>query len=317
MRLLLYRLLNYSVGLIPRTWLGYFLRALYMRPEVTDRIGYQVHPQVFYNPFPIPAEVDRAKLAAKRSLPAIDLAPDPVLALLKTLAQYSGEVDLFFKNRTGNLRLWDDTYQPCDSAALYAMLRHLKPARYIEVGCGYSSRSSVAALNANKEEGYPCQSLFIEPYPAAHLKELKLPGEFLQKKIQEVPLERFQSLAAGDVLFIDTSHVIKVQNDVEHELIRILPSLKPGVFVHIHDIFTPYDYPPEWLIGAGPNRGGCNEQYALECLLSGGTDWEVVLPVYLLWREHRQDLAALIASEVRPASFWLRKTAARSQPALK
>ncbi len=74
------------------------------------------------------------------------------------------------------------------------------------------------------------------------------------------------------MLFIDTSHVIKVQNDVEFELIHLLPSLKSGVIVHVHDIFTPYDYPAEWLIGSGPNRGGNNEQYALECLLSGGTD---------------------------------------------
>src|SRR5580692_2990228 len=133
MRLLLYRLMNYSVGLIPGPWLRYFLRALYMRPEVTDRIGYQVHPQVFYNPFPIPAEVDAIKLNARRLLPAIDLDPAPALALLKTLTQYSGEVDLFFKNRVGNFRQWDDTLQPCDSATLYAMLRHIKPKRYIEV----------------------------------------------------------------------------------------------------------------------------------------------------------------------------------------
>jgi hypothetical protein len=310
MRLLLYRLLNYSVGLIPPKLLRYFLRALQIRPDVTDRAGFQVFPQVFYNPFPNPAEVDAVKLAARRSLPAIDLNPGPHLALLKTLAQYSRETDAFQKNRSGDVPKWDDTFPPCDSAALYAMLRHLKPGRYIEVGCGYSSRASIAALAANAADGRPCSPLFIEPYPPPYLKELKLPGEFMQKKIEQVPLERFQALEAGDVLFIDTSHVIKVQNDVEYELIHLLPSLKSGVIVHVHDIFTPYDYPAEWLIGSGPNRGGNNEQYALECLLSGGTDWEILLPVYLLWREHRPALAALTASDLRPASFWLRKRAA-------
>jgi hypothetical protein len=315
MRSLLYRLLNYSVGFIPPKLLGYFLRALRVRPEVAARAGYQVYPQVYYNPFPNPADVDTIKLAVRRSLPGIDLDPAPRLALLKELTRYSGEVGDFLKNRTGNLHNWDDTFPPCDSAALYALLRHLKPARYIEVGCGYSSRASIAALNANAREGRACSSLFIEPYPPPYLTELKLPGELLQKKIQDVPLERFQSLTAGDVLFIDTSHVIKVQNDVEFELIHLLPSLQPGVIVHIHDIFTPYDYPAEWLIGSGPNRGGNNEQYALECLLSGGSDWEIILPVHMLWRENRPALAGLIASDLRPASFWLRKTTPPRRPA--
>jgi hypothetical protein len=310
MGLLFYRLLNYAVGLIPRKVLRYFLRALYVRPDVMDRAGYQLYPQVFSNPFPIPAEVDAVKLEAKRSLPAIDTDPAPALALLKTLAQYSAEADQFLKSRVGNILFWDRTFGACDSATLYAMLRQLKPRRYLEVGCGYSSRASVAALKANAEEGHACECLFIEPYPPAHLKEMKLPGELLAKKIEQVPLERFQELEAGDVLFIDTSHVIKVQNDVEYELIHILPSLKAGVFVHIHDIFTPYDYPAEWLIGTGTNRGGNNEQYALECLLSGGADWEIILPVHLLWREHRAALAALVNSDQRPASFWIRKLAA-------
>ena len=137
---------------------------------------------------------------------------------------------------------------------------------------------------------------------------MKLPGQFIPKKIQQVPLEHFQQLESGDVLFIDTSHVIKVQNDVEYELLHILPSLKLGVIIHIHDIFTPYDYPAEWLIGSGPNYGGNNEQYALECLLSGGSHWEILLPVHLLWREHRQALQTLLYTEHRPAAFWIRKT---------
>jgi hypothetical protein len=139
---------------------------------------------------------------------------------------------------------------------------------------------------------------------------MKLPGEFLRQKVEQVPLERFQRLDAGDVLFIDTSHVIKVQNDVEFEFLHILPLLKPGVVVHIHDIFTPYDYPAEWLVGNGPNRGGNNEQYALECLLSGGADWEVVLPVFLLWKDHREALRPLVESNGRPGAFWIRKMTA-------
>ncbi|MDB6067191.1 MAG: hypothetical protein JWR26_3399 [Pedosphaera sp.] len=310
MRYQLYKLLNFSVGLIPPFLLRHILRALHIRPQLGDRAGYHVFPHTFYNPFPDPTQVDVARLKTKRDLPGVNLSVEKSLELLRELSGFSAEVELFLKNRPGTarqLQLWNWTYPPCDSAALYSMLRRLKPKRYIEVGCGYSSRASAAALKRNAEEGALCEATYIEPYPPAHLAEMKLPGEFIQKRIEQVPLAVFQRLEAGDVLFIDTSHVIKVQNDVEYELIHILPSLKAGVFVHVHDILTPYDYPEDWLVGQSPNRGGNNEQYALECLLSGGGDWEVALPVHLLWREHRSALKALVDSDERPAAFWIKK----------
>jgi hypothetical protein len=303
----LYLLVRDLTGRIPPSWLRHFLKILHGRTDVTDRVQFNVFPQVFYNPFPEPACVDLAKLKLRRTLPGIDLNIQESLDLLQKLSQFSAEVGQFLKSRQGDLKRWDMTYPPCDSGTLFAMLRHLKPKRYIEVGCGYSSRCSAAALALNSKDGHPCQSAFIEPYPPPYLTEMNLPGEFLQQKIEQVPLERFQQLAAGDVLFIDTSHVIKSQNDVEYELLHILPLLKPGVVVHVHDIFTPYDYPEEWLLGSGPNRGGNNEQYALECLLSGGDDWQVTLPVHLLWREHRPALNYLIDSDGRPAAIWITK----------
>jgi hypothetical protein len=307
LRKILYQFSYAAAGWIPRPLLRHLLRLLHVRPDLTDRVGYQVYPQVFYSPFPEPAQVDLERLKLKRPLPGVKFNPQFTTSLLADLARYATELSDFFKNRPAHLVHWDMTYPPLDTATLYAMLRHLKPKRYIEVGCGYSSRVSVAALGRNHEEGSTCQALYIEPYPPAYLTELKLPGEFIQRKVQEVPLEKFKSLEAGDVLFIDTSHVIKTQNDVEFELLQILPSLKPGVFVHIHDILTPYDYPVEWLLGHSPNRGGNNEQYALECLLSGGNDWEVVLPVFLLWKEQRQSLTPLLNSDARPAAFWIRR----------
>jgi hypothetical protein len=308
MRDAVYHLFNRSVRLIPAPLLRRLLRTLYLNPGIAARVGYHVFPHVFYNPFPDPSQVDLAKLDLKRDLPGVDLDLPRALALLEKLAQYTGEVDAFIKARTGDVARWDRTYPPCDSGTLYAMLRHLKPKRFIEIGCGWSSRASAAALRRNEAEGHPCKSAFIEPYPPPYLTELNLPGEFIHKKIEQVPLERFGEFEAGDVLFIDTSHVIKVQNDVEYEFLHILPALKPGVIVHIHDIFTPYDYPADWLVTEGStNLGGNNEQYALECLLSGGKDWEVILPVHLLWRDHPQEIKKLVYSAERPAAFWIRK----------
>jgi hypothetical protein len=305
------RLFNAWVAALPVGVMRGFLKVFVTRPDVAERAGFQVYPKVFYSPLPDPDEVDVAALREKRHLPGVPIDVPKALALAGELARFGAELNQFPRQPDGGI-VWSHTYPSFDTATLYAMLRHLKPRRYIEVGCGYSSRASSAALLRNRDEGVPCEALYIEPFPSAQLRELKLPGEFLQKKVENVPLETFTRLGAGDVLFIDTSHVLKVQNDVEYEFIHVLPSLARGVFVHIHDIMTPYDYPEEWLVGFGPNRGGPNEQYALECLISGGTDWEVVLPVHLLWREHRAALEKLLPGAAdRPAAFWIKKNECR------
>jgi predicted O-methyltransferase YrrM len=307
MRSFLYRVAIRSIGLVPTRPLHGFLTLLHRRSDVADRAGFSIFPLRFYNPFPEPSQVDLEKLKLRRTLPGIDFAVPRALDLLRELAPYSPEAAEFLKSRTGDLKHWEVTFSLNDSAILYAMLRHLKPKRYIEIGCGYSSRCSVAALTRNQQEGHACQTLFIEPYPPPYLTEMTLPGEFIQKKVQDAPLERFAELQAGDVLFIDTSHVIKAQNDVEYELLRILPVLRPGVIVHIHDIFTPYDYPADWLVGHAPSRSGNNEQYALECVLSGNDAWEVILPVHLLWAERRQCLQEVTGVDDRPGAFWFKK----------
>jgi hypothetical protein len=307
MRYQIFRLINALVALIPRPILWRMLRTLQMKPEIADRCGFTVSRQIFYSPYPVPWEVDLVRLKAKRELPGVNFRVEEAKRLLDSLTGISAEARDFLKNRKDDVEAWDETYPPCDAVTLYTMLRHIKPKRYIEVGCGYSSSYSAAALQRNLAEGNPCRATYIDMVPSPHLAKVKLPGEFIKSKIQDIPLNVFLELEAGDVLFIDTSHVLKVQNDVEFELIHVLPALKPGVFVHIHDIFSPYDYPVEWLVGKNTERGGVNEQYGLECLLSGGANWEVVLPVYLLWREHRELLAKLIEPDGRPAAFWIKK----------
>lgn len=308
MRYHLFKLFNALVGMIPAPIMQRLLRAIHYHPDIAERVGYTVSPRTFYSPFPDPAEVDLEKLKQKRDLPGIHFNMAETMRLMNELLKFSAETRDFINNRQAStLKTWNDTYPVCDSAVLYAMLRYLKPRKYIEVGCGWSSRCSTAALDCNHAEGHGCEALYIDPYPAPHLAEVKLPGKFLKQKIEQTPLDPFLRLEAGDVLFIDTSHVIKTQNDVEYELIHILPSLKPGVIVHIHDIPSPYDYPVQWTVGPGTRRGAINEQYALECLLSGGGDWEVIFPVYLLWKEHRALLAQLSDSDRWPAAFWIRK----------
>lgn len=308
MKLLLRNIFDRCVAAVPPALATGLLKTFDRHPHLAERAGYQVYPKVFYSPFPDRDEIDLDRLSAKRHLPGITIDFAAVRALVERLAPFAAELADFPRDSaTGGVE-WAMTYPTFDTAALYTMLRWLKPRRYIEVGCGFSTRASSAALRRNREEGHACEALFVEPFPPPHLRRDELPGRFLQQKIQQVPLDEFRRLEMGDVLFIDTSHVLKVQNDVAFELLEVLPSLAGGVHVHVHDIFTPYDYPAEWLAGDGPNRGGNNEQYALECLLSGGRDWEIILPVHALWRDEPSTLDKLwLGAKDRPAAIWLRK----------
>lgn len=308
MKLLLRRITDTLAALVPPAAVRYWLKSFANHPELAERAGYNVVPRVFWSPIPNIHEINRTLLAEQRTLPGINLQVSNALVLLDQLTRFASEIAQIPIHRSSECICWLDngTYAGFDAATLYAMLRHLQPSRYIEVGCGYSTRASTLALLRNVADGQNCESHFIEPYPSDQFLELKLPGTYHRQRIEQVPLELFGQLEAGDVLFIDTSHVLKTQNDVEHELLRILPSLKPGVWVHVHDIFTPYDYPEEWVLGSP--RAGNNEQYALECLLSGGGAWQPRLPLHLLWRDHRATLDRLRpGAPDRPAAFWMQR----------
>jgi hypothetical protein len=195
-------------------------------------------------------------------------------------------------------------YEDLDAVMLYCMVRHFKPRRLIETGCGYSSRVISMAARKNAAEGRPVECTFIEPYPQDWILRDRLAGPLLEKKVEEVPLSVFQGLQPGDFMFIDTSHVIKTQNDCCYEYLELVPSLQPGVILHVHDIFTPYDYPEEWLL---KKLFPFNEQYALECLMSGNPSLEIILPVHYLWKDYRDSLARFFpVPTVQPGAFWLK-----------
>jgi hypothetical protein len=137
------------------------------------------------------------------------------------------------------------------------------------------------------------------------LDGFELAGELLGDKIENIPLVFFESMERGDILFIDTSHIMKCQSDVEWELLHILPLLEPGVIVHIHDIFTPYEQPLSWLENCYA-PGFYNEQYAFEALLSGGSRFKPLVPANLLYREYPDVLSEHFNVTADPGrSFWL------------
>src|SRR5262245_5905385 len=214
---------NALVALMPRPLLRAFLRTFESRPELAEAVGFHVHPRRFDSPLPLMEEIDRAKWAKPRLLPGIDLRVPSALPLVARLYPLAPELHSVPYELNGSSPLWfyNQTFTDFDAAVLYTMLLLLKPKRYIEVGCGFSSFMTTRALQRNHEEGTPCQAVFSDPHPALapELQGALSYGRLLRHRVQDLPLEMFTQLQSGDVLFIDTSHVLKIQSDVEHELL--------------------------------------------------------------------------------------------------
>jgi predicted O-methyltransferase YrrM len=175
----------------------------------------------------------------------------------------SQEYDFFTRN---------SQFSWLDARAAFVLMRKWNPARVIEVGSGFSS---LLMADVNRRFlGEKCQLTCIEPCPRSFLKQ-GVPGisKLIEEKVQHVPLEIFEVLESGDILFIDSSHVSKTGSDVNHLYFEVLPRLKPGVKVHIHDIFLPNEYLKDWVL---KEHSSWNEQYLLRALLMYSSAFHVV-----------------------------------------
>jgi hypothetical protein len=295
------------LGLAPGRFIRMFLEALEARQEIPEAAGYHVYPRAYYSPLLLKEEIDLTVLDRRRVLPGITFNEQRALGWLVGLRPYVTELESLPYEQDGTSPFWfaNKWFNDFDAASLYAVLRDIKPKRYIELGCGFSSLISSRALSRNIAETSACDVVFADPNPRLDVSAQLSCGRLLKQRVQDLPMELFANLESGDVLFIDTSHVVKFQSDVVQALVTILPALKPGVWIHVHDVFTPYDYPEEWLT---QSRFSNNEQYALEALLSGGDRYSVELPLYLLWKEHAARLSAFFPQgRLRPQGFWMRK----------
>ena len=189
-----------------------------------------------------------------------------------------------------------------DAILYYSLLRHFQPSRVIEVGGGFSTLLSSAAAERNGRTRVTC----IEPNPRPFLQR-PLPAVTLEKAlVQDVPVEVFEGLEENDVLFIDSSHVSKTGSDVNHLYLRVLPRLARGVWVHVHDVFLPFEYPRAW----SEQRYYWNEQYLLAALLAHSRKFEIVVANYFLSRTAGAGIARFAlpskGAAAGGASFWIR-----------
>jgi predicted O-methyltransferase YrrM len=166
-------------------------------------------------------------------------------------------------------------FREADALVLYGLLKKFRPRRIIEVGSGHSSAVMLDAI-ASVPDWTP-EVTFIEPYPERLMSVLsgrdKVFVSVLEQQVQDLADPPFETLSAGDLLFIDSSHVSKIGSDVNFLFFEVLPRLQPGVLVHVHDVFWPFEYPYEWI----QEGRAWNESYLLRAFLSCNSDFEILL----------------------------------------
>lgn len=268
-------------------------------------------PGHFYSPLPgenWKSERIKQDKCLSPGADGIDLNVERQLGELEVLGNYAADYP-FTANPGDGLRYGyaNDYFPRTDGAMLYAMMRHLKPERVIEVGSGHSS-ALMLDVNERYLEGKVRLS-FIEPYPARLLgliSEREREGIDLHRcRVQEVDPKLFEGLKSGDILFIDSSHVSRFGSDVNHLLFNVLPRLAEGVIVHIHDIPYPFEYPDNWF----DEGRAWNEAYAVRAFLQYNAGFEILLWSSYLGRHHAEAFSRAWP-DLEPGSgfsLWLRK----------
>lgn len=203
----------------------------------------------------------------------------------------------------------NSAFGPGDAEYWYQLIRAAKPRRIVEVGSGNSTLMAIIAICKNRDEepNYQCEHVCIEPYEMPWLEQTGVSVE--RKKVEDMGVQYFSRLQENDILFIDSSHIIRPQGDVLFEYLEVLPSLNKGVIVHVHDIFSPRDYPDEWLKN---EVRFWNEQYLLEAFLSDNANWRILGALNYLHHNHHQLLKSVARSltpEHEPGSFYIQKIA--------
>jgi predicted O-methyltransferase YrrM len=269
-------------------------------------------PGHFYSPLPSRAEIAAAweRLPCEPPFAALDLHEAEQDRLLRAFAAFYAEQPFPERPAPGRRFHWDNaSYGAFDAIMLWSMLRHHGSRRVVEVGSGFSS---AAMLDLNEHVFDQRMHLtFIDP-DMTRLRALLRPGEaerltLIERRVQDVPLDTFRNLAADDVLFIDSSHVSKIGSDVNHLLFHVLPSLRPGVLVHVHDVAGNFEYPREWL----EQGRAWNEQYLLRAFLMYNSVFRIVLFTGWLFNNRHaffRDHLPLCAHG-GGGQLWLRKTA--------
>ena len=218
--------------------------------RVLMRVGIFPIRNHYYEPL-FDSNMLRHPLEQDRALPGIDWNTNEQLNLLKNFC-FNEELKEIPKTRVDDLtfNMENGAFESGDAEFLYNLIRFKKPKRIIEIGSGHSTKIAIKAIKRNQIEtpGYKCQHICVEPYEMPWLESAGV--TVVRRRVEEINKSFFSELEKDDILFIDSSHIIRPQGDVLFEYLELIPSLKSGVIVHIHDVFSPRDYPKQWVTDA-------------------------------------------------------------------
>lgn len=272
-----------------------------------------VPPGHFYSPIPSLEEVAAREEAifsrVPRTIPGIDLQEEQQLHLFDSFKKFYNELPFPAQPASDRRFFYDNpAYSYSDAIFLYCMIRHARPQKIIEIGSGYSSCVTLDTNELFFNNSISCT--FIEPFPQLLESLLKADDktriEIIPQPLQNVDISLFLSLAADDILFVDSTHVAKVGSDVNYLFFEILPALPAGVYIHFHDIFYPFEYPREWIY----EGRAWNENYMLRAFLEYNSAFRIVFFNTFLEHFHEARFAAEmpLCLNNRGGSIWLKKT---------
>lgn len=282
---------------------------------VWEKLGFHVTPKTFGSTIPILSELSDDVFERKSEMVGIELGAETQIQLLKHFNElYHDELTVFEKPPTHPWDYWlfwpVCAFPPVDAQVFYCMVRKHKPRRIYEFGSGQSTFIAAKAVLENKRENGLCAELVaFEPYPSWVLVD-GFPGlsKVVRKKAEDIALSQFYPLKENDIVFIDSTHHMKIGSDVNWLYLEVLPRLPKGVLVHIHDIFLPCEYPKKWV---REWKVFPNEQYLLQAFLTFNDTYEVIWASHYMHIHHPELLDKFFAGydpkSQGPGSFWIRK----------
>ncbi|MBN1384729.1 MAG: class I SAM-dependent methyltransferase [Elusimicrobia bacterium] len=275
--------------------------------------GFHITPVHYYEPVPNTRELNDELWDVLSELPGIDINDQRQVELLTMFSsKYAVEYNSLPAEKTLiNYEYYvnNKSFGSVEGEILYSMIRHFRPRKIYEIGSGFSTMLSAQALLENeKEDGHKTELIAFDPFPNDIIKK-GFPGlsKLETKRIQDVDWAFFKTLNESDILFIDSSHVLKIGSDVKYEYLELLPRLNKGVIIHCHDIFLPAEYLKTWVMKDGYFW---TEQYLLQAFLAFNDTFRILWAASYMHLNHPDLLKEAFNSYSEkewPSSFWLKK----------
>lgn len=293
-----------------------FVRKLYeLSFPYWQKLGFHIIPNHYYWPIPDTRKLKDVLWQKKSDLVGIEMNDKEQLEMLHLFLRFKKEFETFPRNKTSipyQYYVNNGYFGSIDGAIVHSIIRYFKPKIIFEIGSGFSTYLSAQAVIKNKEEnGDGCELVVIDPCPNDVIK-IGFPGlsQLIPKEVQEVHLSEFEKLKENDILFIDSSHVLKIGSDVQFIFLEVLPRLNKGVFVHFHDIFLPAEYLKEWVL---QKFMFWNEQYLLQAFLTFNDSYKVIWAGNYMYLKYPRKMEAAFdlyyeRKGIGLGSFWMKKT---------